>query len=93
MLQKAAALLETGPTLVGLSMSPAMESAVRRRVSPPADGLWREHPLGVPVIVDPRMKAAAATAYYDRRTWRKRVKEQQRWDKLRTKKRHDERHS
>ena len=68
--------------LVGLTMSPAVEVALKRQTpSVPVVMSYRSpFPFGVPIIVDPRMNSWTATAYYDSKIWRKRVKEQNRYD-------------
>jgi len=76
-----AAMAGSARLLVGLSMSPAVESALRKQLPPPDPRRFEMYPLGCPVIVDPRMTSRSATAYYDRKIWRKRVKEQRRWDR------------
>lgn len=64
--------------LVGLTMPPRVEIAMRRQAATVAVDSLATSFLGVPVIVDYRMRGNTATAYYDRKIWRKRVKEQRR---------------
>lgn len=66
--------------LVGLTMPPHVEIAMRRQARPVAAGLVSNPFFGVPVIVDDRMTGNTATAYYDRKIWRKRVREQRRYE-------------
>lgn len=66
--------------LVGLTMPPQVAVAMQRKAKRFAEGLVSNPFLGVPVIVDDRMRGNTATAYYDRKIWRKRVKEQRRYD-------------
>jgi hypothetical protein len=64
-------------------MSPAVEAALKRQ-TPPVPvviSYGAAFPFGVPIIVDPRMNSRTATAYYDPKIWRKRVKEQNRYDR------------
>lgn len=68
-----------GPPLVGLSMSPEAQARLRRECTPTQSAYIP--PFGVSIIIDPRMKQNGATAFYDRKIWRKRVKEQVRWDR------------
>jgi hypothetical protein len=62
--------------LVGVSMSPRMHQKLHRQhtLEP-----WRGI-LGVPVLIDPRMRGDQATAYYDARIWRRRCADQYSWD-------------
>ncbi len=78
-----AAMTGSARILVGLTMSPAVEAALKRQIPPaPVVMSYRSpFPFGVPIIVDPRMNSRTATAYYDRKIWRKRVKEQNRYDR------------
>jgi hypothetical protein len=78
-----AAMAGSARVLVGLSMSPAVEAKLKRELPLPKEPRYHffAQPFGVPIIVDPRMNSRTATAYYDRKIWRKRVKEQNRWDR------------
>jgi hypothetical protein len=71
--------------LVGLTMPPHVEIAMRRQAATVAVDSLATSFLGVPVIVDDRMRGNSATAYYDRKIWRKRVKDQRRHDFRRAK--------
>lgn len=70
------------PPVVGMSMSPAVYGALRRELgaSSTARFCWG---WGFPIIVDPRMTSKSGTVFYDRKVWRKRLKEQKRWDRRR----------
>ena len=65
----------------GYSMSPRVHAALARSMRP-SDYILTAG-FGVPVIVDPRMTSAHATVYYNRRLFRRRLKDQARWEKRR----------
>lgn len=70
---------------VGITMSPAMESCIKRKNEITTLSIERGRALwfGVPIIVDPRMNKMTATVYNDPKIWRKRLKEQKRYDQRR----------
>lgn len=65
------------PAPVGLSMSPALHAQwVRYLVVQGLGG------IRLPVLIDPRMTGNPnATVFYDKKIWRKRVKNQNKWDR------------
>lgn len=70
--------------MVGMTMSPRVHEAMKRELPPldPVLPVFLQRQFGVPVIVDPRMSSCMhASAYFDAKIWRKRVKEQKRWDR------------
>ena len=70
--------------VVGFAMAPSMEQGIKDHLPKPDHRTpFFLYPFGIPVLTDPRMEGCDDIhAFYDRKLWRERLKEQNEWDRI-----------